>query len=102
MPTNQHANHLPSAAEENGQHSQHDVGSRPGGFWKSKTALALIGFLLVAVFFLLSEHRAHALGILPYLIILACPLLHIFRHGGHGGHGKKPKESNPFTEGNEP
>lgn len=44
--------------------------------------LALIGFLLIAAFFLLSEHRAHFFGILPYLLLLACPFLHLFMHGG--------------------
>ena len=57
------------------------------GFFKSKANLALIGFALIAAFFLLTEHTAHVLGILPYLLLLACPLLHFFGHGGHGGHG---------------
>lgn len=35
----------------------------------------------------LTEHRAHVFGFLPYLLILACPLMHLF-HGGHGGHGR--------------
>ena len=56
------------------------------GFWTSKTGLVMIAFLLIAAFLLLSEHRAHALGALPYLLLLACPLLHMFMHGGHGGH----------------
>ena len=56
-----------------------------------------IGFLLVAGFFLITEHRAHLFGILPFLLLAACPLMHIFghRHGGHGGHGgkgSKPKQ----------
>lgn len=46
--------------------------------------LGLIGFLLIAAFFLFSEHRAHFLGILPYLLLLACPFLHMYMHGGHG------------------
>jgi hypothetical protein len=25
--------------------------------------------------------------VLPFLLILACPLLHMFGHGGHGRHG---------------
>lgn len=55
--------------------------------WRS--GLALLGFLAIAAFFLLSEHRAHALGILPYVLLLLCPLLHLFGHGGHGhGAGK--------------
>jgi hypothetical protein len=49
--------------------------------------LALLGFLTIAAFFLFTEHRAHFFGILPYLLLLACPLLHLFMHGKHGGHG---------------
>ena len=46
--------------------------------------MALLGFLVVAAFFLFSEHRAHFFGVVPYLLLLACPLLHFFGHGGHG------------------
>lgn len=45
----------------------------------------LAGFLLIAAFFLWTEHRAHLLGILPYLLLAACPLMHLFHHG-HGHH----------------
>ncbi len=44
-------------------------------------------FSLLAVVLLWKEHQAHLLGALPWLIVLACPLLHVFMHGGHGGHG---------------
>ena len=53
----------------------------------SRSMLAFIAFLGIALFFLLSEHRAHAFGYLPLILLLACPLLHMFHHGGHGGHG---------------
>ncbi|MEC5207793.1 DUF2933 domain-containing protein [Vogesella urethralis] len=43
-----------------------------------------IGFVLVAGFLLFTEHRAHVLGALPYLLLLACPLMHLFMHHGHG------------------
>jgi hypothetical protein len=52
-------------------------------WWRVPFRLALIGFLAVAAFFLLTEHTAHTLGVLPYLFLLAC--LH-HGHGGHGGH----------------
>jgi hypothetical protein len=68
-------------------------------FWGSKAGLVTIGFLLVAAFFLLSEHWAHALGVLPYLIILACPLLHMFMHGGHGRHASGPTGNRNKHEG---
>ncbi len=47
----------------------------------------LLGFLAIAGFFLVSEHQAHVFGVLPYLLLAACPLLHWLMHRGHGGHG---------------
>lgn len=52
-----------------------------------RSKVTLIGFLIIAGFFLLTEHTAHVFGILPFLFLLACPLMHIFTHGGHGGQG---------------
>ena len=51
-----------------------------------------IGFLLVAGYFLMMEHKAHlagVLGFLPFLLLLACPLMHLFMHHGHGHHGEQ-------------
>ena len=48
------------------------------------------GFIAIAAFFLWTEHRAHlfsGLSWLPFVLILACPLMHVFMHRGHGGHG---------------
>lgn len=67
-------------------HVQHDQAPHTS-FWRSKAAIVACGFLLVGAFFLLTEHWAHVLGVLPYLLILACPLMHLFMHKGHGGHG---------------
>lgn len=53
----------------------------------SAANIALFGFLAIGAFYLIAEHRAHLLGWLPWLLIAACPLLHIFMHGKHGGHG---------------
>ena len=47
--------------------------------------LVLLGFMAIAAFFLLTEHRAHVFGVVPYLLFLACPLMH-FMHRGHGRH----------------
>lgn len=59
-----------------------------GGFFRSRSGMAFLGFLVVAGFFLLTEHTAHVFGALPFLFLLACPLLHLFMHGGgHGNHG---------------
>ncbi|WP_181704812.1 DUF2933 domain-containing protein [Chthonobacter rhizosphaerae] len=35
------------------------------------------------------DHRAHLFGALPYLLILACPLLHLALHRGQGRHGNR-------------
>lgn len=56
-------------------------------FLSSRAGLVLIGFLIIGGALLFTEHRAHVLGILIWLPLLACPLMHIFMHGGHGGHG---------------
>ena len=53
----------------------------------ARTKVALAVFAAVAAFYLVAEHRAHLFGALPYLLLLACPLVHVFMHGRHGGHG---------------
>nr|WP_304655410.1 DUF2933 domain-containing protein [Neorhizobium galegae] len=45
--------------------------------------------IIVIAFFILREHWAHALGLAPYLLLLACPLMHLFH--GHGGHDHKDR-----------
>jgi hypothetical protein len=58
-----------------------------------RSKLVFGGFAVLAALLLAFEHRAHLAGLLgwlPYLILLACPLMHLFMHGGHGGHGHGP------------
>ena len=69
------------------QPAQHLHGDNPPPFWRSRYAIGLLVFGAVAAYFLLSEHRAHFFGALPFLLLLACPFMHMFMHGGHGGHG---------------
>jgi hypothetical protein len=54
--------------------------------WTSRANLAFLAFAGIGAFLLLAEHRAHVLPYLPWLILAAWPLMHIFMHGGHG-HG---------------
>jgi len=64
------------------EHPEHDSHPAARGYnW------IFIAFLAIAAFFLLSEHRAHLLGALPFMLLLACPLMHLFMHHGHGAHG---------------
>ena len=43
-------------------------------------------FGAIALFFLWEEHSAHILGAIPYLLLLACPFMHLLMHRGHHGH----------------
>jgi Protein of unknown function (DUF2933) len=65
-----------------------------GSFLTSRAGLVLLGFLAIAGVLLFTEHRAHVLGLLIWLPLLLCPLMHIFMHGGHAGHdhGKEDRE----------
>ncbi len=72
-----------------------------GWLW-SRTGLVLLAFLAIAAFFLVTEHTAHVLGVLPFLLVLLCPLLHLFLHGRHGGGDASHGESRPGrSEGGE-
>ena len=62
----------------------------PGAF-RIPLWLGFCVFAAIALFFLWEEHSAHILGALPYLLVLACPLMHYFMHRGHGGHGSGHK-----------
>ena len=61
--------------------------TEPPPFWRSRYAIGLLIMGAIATYFLLSEHRAHFIGALPLLLLLSCPLMHVFMHNGHGGHG---------------
>ncbi len=52
-------------------------------WWQTRGGIALVGFVAIAGFFLLTEHTAHVFGVLPYVLVLACPLLHFFMHSKH-------------------
>jgi hypothetical protein len=60
----------------------------PWSRWRSPLGIFMLVAGGVGVFYLLTEHFTHVTQAVPYLILLACPLMHLFghRHGGHGGH----------------
>ena len=67
-------------------------------FWRSPAGVGLLIAIAVGGFYLVTEHTAHLFGALPYLLILACPLMHRFMHHGHGhGHGGHPGRRQPPT-----
>lgn len=68
----------------------------PSQFWRSRYGIGWLVLAGIASWFLWTEHRAHLFGALPWLVLLACPLMHVFMHRGHRGHrghGKPPGPS---------
>ena len=61
----------------------------------------IAGLLTAGAGFALAAHWNHSLVYLPYLLILACPLMHLFMrhgHGGHAGHGEARDDVRPGVE----
>jgi hypothetical protein len=65
----------------------HNDSDDRAGFVASRANLVLLGFLAIGGYFLVTEHWAHIVPSLPWLFLLACPLMHVFMHGGDSGHG---------------
>lgn len=64
-------------------HSNRQDRAEPS-FWKSRAGIALIMLAAIGAFAVAREHFDHLWVALPYLILLLCPLMHLFHH--HGGH----------------
>ena len=51
--------------------------------------IAMLMVVLIVAFYLLREHWGHVSGLWLYLLLMACPLMHLFHgHGGHGDHAR--------------
>jgi hypothetical protein len=59
-------------------------------FLGSRVGFVFLCLVAVIGLYLLLTHTGHIVSALPYLILLACPLLHLFMYGGH--HHSRPKE----------
>ena len=61
-----------------------------------QTKLGLVACLLLAALggYLLWTHTGHVLTALPFLLLLACPLMHFVGHGhGHQLHAEADKKN---------
>jgi hypothetical protein len=72
---------------------EHNDSDHRPGFFASRANMVLLGFLAIGGYFLVTEHWAHVVPFLPWLFLLACPLMHVFMHGGHSGHGGGRKDA---------
>jgi hypothetical protein len=50
-------------------------------YFSRKFALGCLA--AAAIYFLVMEHWRHLLEVLPYLVFLLCPLMHLMMHGGY-------------------
>ena len=80
------------------QHQHTQTPSDRPRFWRSRYGVAFLIIAAVAAYFLLKEHTAHVAGYLPFLLLAACPLMHLFMHRGHG-HGGHDHAARPGEEG---
>ncbi len=55
--------------------------------FSSIKGLVILALAVVVGAYLFIWHGQHVAVALPFLILAACPLMHIFMHRGHGGHG---------------
>ncbi len=68
-------------------HSHEHGNDRPSGpNWSRINQWVLWIGLAAAVAWMFFRHNAHLGQLLPFLILLACPLMHLFH--GHGGHAR--------------
>lgn len=65
--------------------SQDDCYKNKSLGWFYSHKVASVALIMVAVL-LIIEHWQHLIYVLPYLLLLSCPLMHLFMHNGHGGH----------------
>ena len=70
---------------------QHNRG--PGQLRNNALRVLSTVSILVVGYYIWSEHRAHLIGALPYLVVLLCPLMHLFMMGHHGGHAHESGRS---------
>lgn len=63
---------------------------------RKRLKVAAMMAVLIALFYLLREHWSHVSGMWPYLLLLACPVMHLFHghgHQDHSGHGRRDDKS---------
>jgi hypothetical protein len=60
--------------------------------WLSPTGIFMLVAGAVGIYYLLTEHLSHVAQAIPYLLLLACPLMHLFGHHHGGHHHGAPRE----------
>ena len=66
-------------------------------WWRSRTKIPIAVFLAIGAYFLWTEHQAHVIEFLPWVLVIACVGMHLFMHGGHGKNSGGRAERSPDT-----
>jgi len=61
-----------------------DPHTPPSSRWRSPLGIFMLAAGAIGIYYLLTSHLTHVAQAIPYLVLLACPLMHMFH--GHGGH----------------
>lgn len=72
----------PRASAEHGRPRDKTLSIRRTAWMTAAVMLAVVGGA-----YLVQQHWTHLAGNWVYLVLLACPLMHLFMHHGHGSHG---------------
>jgi hypothetical protein len=67
------------------EHAMDQQFARPS-FWKTPFGMFACVVAVATSAYLYLVHKDHVLALLPYAVLAACPLMHMFMHRGHG-HG---------------
>lgn len=73
---------------------------KSGFLWGTPKGFAIIGLIGIVGYFLFIEHREHIVDSLPYLLLGACLLMHVFMHRGRG-HSTRPDDAESEMRRNE-
>lgn len=65
------------------------------GVRRARNGLAAIGLVLAVLYIPLTGHLAHFLSVLPWLILLLCPVMHVFVHRQHGAGVRRHPDQQP-------
>lgn len=55
-------------------------------WYHSRCIVVIVMLAVILIVFIVRGHREHLAGRWIYLLLLLCPLMYLFGHGGHGKH----------------